>query len=459
MTAPAAREVAERLAAAGLGPLLAAARERVERLDGVRGTVRVDLPPEAVEALAGLMGWKAVPLHPRGGPVVVRLQDLDQRLRQSRYRVGLLEVLEAHGGPLVTRRQREEAAARQWQEQLAAIRTAAPPAARDWAASLEGDGPSARWYRRAYREDPATAREAALAVARALAALPCPPGKAPAGEPAEGELLAVFAARVTGDPHAFDPRRPAGALLLVALEELFGPPPPGLARSEARALLLGQAGLEVDSLSSTVLAAHLHGADHPVVAAMAAAGGGWPLPLAAVRRLRFAPGTGPAFVVENPQVFEYLVRGAARLPAHRRPPLVCPAGFPSAAAVRLLDALHGAGYTLYYSGDFDQQGLTIARWVLERYPRAVPWRMRPDDYRRAAGLPGAGAAEALSAAERAWLEALDGPLADTARAMAAAGRPAYQERLVDVLLADLLASGAGAGQGCGAAASGCADCH
>lgn len=290
--------------------------------------------------------------------------------------MGLLEVLAAHGGPVVTR----------WEQ----------------------------------------AEQAALAMARALALLPL----------AAGELLAVFAARVTGDPHAFDARRPAGALLLAALADWLGAPSPGLRDSEARALLLGAVNLEVDGVSSTVLAAFLDGCAHPVIAAMARQGGGWPLPLSAVRQADLAPGRGrPVYIVENPQVFESLVRSVAAMEAGRRPMLLCTGGFLSAAGVSLLERLHRREYALRYGGDFDRNGLSIARWLIERYPGLSPWRMGPQDYLAALGGQEPGR---LPAADRDWLRQVEGPLAATARIMAERGAPAYQESLVPSLLTDLM---------------------
>lgn len=423
----------------GLGPLLDAARRRIERLEDVRGTVNVMLTDEGLQALNGLIGFRGRPGMPLTPLVNVRLAELDRGLRASRFGVGLMDVLVADGGPIVTRRQRADAAVERFRAQQMRIAAAAPaaPAAQQWVADLAGDGPCAARYRRLYADDPQVAERAAIAVARAIAEL----SERTAASAAGGELLAVFAARLTGDPHAFDAGTPAGSLLVAALAERYGEPGEGMRASEARALLLSRAGLDIDDLSSTVLVANLRGSDHPVLAAMADWGGGWPLPLSEARRVSFAPANGvPAYVVENPQVFAYLVRATQGLPAAARPALVCPAGFPSAAAVRLLDALHAGGYTLAYGGDFDRNGLIIAKWMHDRYPGARAWRMSPDDYARAAAADGdSGTVVApLSDDDRRWLLYTPlGPLSETARAMAHAGRPAYQERLVAELAADL----------------------
>lgn len=423
-----ARTVAERWREAGLGELLAKMRSRVEDLDGVRGTVRLGppLPQRSLDELAAVIGWAALQRAGRGGELRISLPELDRRLRNSRFAVTLVAVLEADGGPLIPRGQREREAAARWEDQLRVLVESVPAgsAAGRWATGLGGTSPSAKWYRRRYGQDPPEAVRVALAVAKALAALE--------DQPRAGELLALFAARVTGDPHTYDPSTPAGILLLKALAEVYGDSPAPLAPSQGRAWLLSQAGLGTDGVSSTVLVANLKGSDHPVIEAMTIHGGGWPVPLAEVRMLRLAASQAKAFVVENPQVFEYLEHQTRGLPAGLRPTLVCTGGFLSAAATTLLDNLRATGCRILYGGDFDRNGLVIAGWLLERYEVEL-WHMRPEDYQCAVAET---SGELLTTSDREWLRHLRGPLAPTAAAMAERGLPAYQERLTKVLLGD-----------------------
>ena len=424
-----AGEAARRLQASGLGVLLAEARRRIEANDAVAGTAVVALGREEQAALADLVGWRRLRRGFGDGLVRVPVAELDAALRQSRFGVGLLEVLEADGGVVVTRRARREQADAAWVEQLQRIAAGVGPGAavRQLVDALTADGSCGRWYRRAYREHAAGAERDVLWAAQALQALASSGG---------GGLLAVFAAGITGDPHAFDRGRPAGVLLYGALREFGGPPPEGLGDAEAWSFALARAGLDTDDVSSTVLAAHLGGARHPVLAAMASAGGGWPLPLGAVRDLAFEPARErSAFVVENPQVFAHLVRSVVA----GGPALVCTSGFLSAAAIRLLDALHAAGYVLWYGGDFDRNGLVIADDLCRRYAGLRPWRMGPEDYAEAARVVSPDAA--LPARDAEWLARLKGPLGPTAQAIVAAGMAAYQERLVERLLEDLWGTG------------------
>lgn len=427
-------EALKELRRSGLEPLLAAARQKIWEQNGVRGQVRVALTRPQQQELANLLGRSVS----HGSLTRVDLRKLDAALQQSRYHVGLTDVLEAAYGPLLTRQREREEASDRWQKWLAELWAQLPasPAVQAWFDGIAGGfSPSGRWVRRTYGSQPSRAAGAVAAVGKALTMLPGPQGKR--------ELLAVFAASVTGDPHAFDAGEPAGALLEHALEEQFAPPPEGLRASESRALLLGRAGLGVDQVSSTVLVAHLAGATsaegpHPMVAAMTVCGGAWAVTLGEVRRWKSASAHGArAYVVENPPVFEWLLQRLEREPAERRPTLLCTGGFLSAAAVCLLDLLAAEGTALWYGGDFDRNGLAIASWLAKRYPSQFrPWRMDPEDYRAAAANGG----RALSEKDRAHLLDLEGPLAETAQAVVREGQVAFQEQLVAQLSEDILGS-------------------
>lgn len=416
---------------AGLEPLLVAVRQKIYEQDGVRGKVAVMLGTTERDELANLLGRMAQITK----VIRVDLRELDAALGRSRFRTGLIDVLEAGYGPLVTRRQERVHAEARWQAWLAALGRAIPEdfTVRVWFDALVGGtSSSGRWARRAYLADAARAAKAITAVGRALTVLPALKG--------QYELLAIFATEITGDPHAFDLGEPAGTLLDHALAERFEITPVGLHRGEERALLLDQAGLGVNQVSSTVLVAYLstasaQGRFHPVIKAMVEYGGGWPLTLGEVRTWNAVQARGDCcYIVENPPVFEYLLKRVGSEASERRPTLICTGGFLSAAAVRLLDLLSAAGTKLYYGGDFDRNGLVIATWLATRYQDCFrAWRLAPDDYQVAVALGG----KKLSVEDRNYLSAMEGPLAETARVVTEGKFAAYQESLVRMLISDI----------------------
>ena len=91
----------------------------------------------------------------------------------------------------------------------------------------------------------------------------------------------------------------------------------------------------------------------------------------------FAPGL-LVRLCENPAV---VVRAESDLGA-RASPLVCIGGWSGSAVCALLDAFKLAGARFEHHGDFDWEGLAIARWLRERYG-AQPWRYGAAEYQAA----------------------------------------------------------------------------
>src|SRR5207245_3307461 len=120
--------------------------------------------------------------------------------------------------------------------------------------------------------------------------------------------------------------------------------------------LYGAVGLRVDTISSSVAVSNLVSASYhndtpdPLVQSA-----GKRVLLLPMRQLlewkRLTPASTRIYIFENPQVFEEAI--AALESARSLPTLVCTSGWPSAAALRLLDQLLEASpdNCLYYSGD------------------------------------------------------------------------------------------------------------
>lgn len=249
------------------------------------------------------------------------------------------------------------------------------------------------------------------------------------------ERLPFFANRVLGDPHGFDLETEAGALFLQALAFLRGAPPEeGI---EGKSLLLYDFRLLRDDLFNFVSCAFLRGfgAAGEILYWRAAAEICAPLNLPLreiVRAARVAPllGMPPAvFIVENSGVFSALLDRMER--AGRRAPLVCLHGQCKMASWALLDRLAAGGAALYYSGDFDPEGLQIAQQLLRRYGGALRlWHFSSGDYQKPAA--------ALSEARLRKLRGVDHPLLrPLAEAIARQKKSLYQESFVEALWSDI----------------------
>src|SRR5262249_26248890 len=115
------------------------------------------------------------------------------------------------------------------------------------------------------------------------------------------------------------------------------------------------------------------------------------------------------------------------------PTLICTAGWPSAAALRLLSLLTESSpeVVLHYSGDFDLQGLRIAAHLLARFPQHCRlWYFDPPAYLAALHHQGT----LLEEDERAGLQTLSEEFAGLSAAMQESGKKAYQEGIMQLLL-------------------------
>jgi uncharacterized protein (TIGR02679 family) len=265
-------------------------------------------------------------------------------------------------------------------------------------------------------------------------------------EPESPERLALFAQRTSGDPHALDPDKAAGRLLLLALSDLAKnkeESSSSLTKSpqdRAQELhLYGGAGLLVDTISSSVAVFNLASASYhndtpdPLVQSA-----GKRVLLLPMRQLlewkRLVPASTRIYVFENPQVFEEAI--AALASARTLPTLVCTSGWPSAAALYLLDQLlkESPENCLYYSGDFDLKGLQIASFLAARHPgRCHLWHFDAFTYEVALK---AGGIE-VGASELGLLNTLPEAFKPLVTKMQEKQKWAFQEGIVELLVKDM----------------------
>jgi uncharacterized protein (TIGR02679 family) len=443
---------------AGLSRLLVRLREKYVELGQVGGQVLLaDSTAGERREIASFLGKPPY----QDADIKVRLVDVDKALRQSGFECTLADVLTAFfpDQPLVTRPQQRTARAMQqadFRTALLTIVTALPQASRGrrWLAQgLHGQ----EWLYSRYKNAPLEEQQRQLALIRYIAnVLNQLPGTD------KPERLALFAQRTSGDPHALDPNRAAGRLLLLALNDFSieanqpaqsSTPDALTPQDRAHELrLYNDVGLLVDTISSNVAVFNLAGAffsdgtPDPFVQAA-----GRRVLLLPLRQLLEWQSALPApqseadrslvldiYVFENPQVFEEVIASAenGNHACKEIPTLVCTAGWPSMAALKLLDLLlaQSPATTLNYSGDFDLKGLQIAASLMARYPgRCQPWHFDPASYAvalQAGGMP-------ARTSELALLHALPDVFAPLTTIMQEQQQWAYQEGITALLVADV----------------------
>lgn len=449
--APNVRRAVDFFAQAGLSYLLELMREKYIEVGQVGGQVVIaKSTPQQRRELASFLGKPSY----TGETLKVRLRDVDSALQKSGFACTLFDVLQAIAPQeqLVTRKERRVAHNTHqsaFHEALQALLTQVTPDSRAYQWLVHGQH-GIEWLYTRYKNLPRQEQEQQLQlvqfVLHALSQLP---------DAHSPERLALLAQRVSGNPHALDTGTATGRLFLLALQDLATTTTqsmsaeededkhelPSMSQSRIQEVLLyASFGLLVDTISSNVAAFNIRGAtfrngDTDQLVEVA----GQRILLLPLRQIREWQSVTPTqqriYVFENPQVFEEVVE---QLPRQREmPSLICTSGWPSVAALLLLDLLlaQSPDNTLYYSGDFDLKGLQIAAYLLFHYPRrCTMWHIDPDAYEIASQNGGIVA----KTNELDLLDTLPDVFATLIERIRERGMWAYQEGVTRVLIEDVL---------------------
>jgi uncharacterized protein (TIGR02679 family) len=390
------------------------ARARLQRGETLTGTIRLSEPSAAQrEALRRMLGLGQL----RGEGIAVRLEELDALLVQAQICSGLAEAVVELMGPVSNLRQTRREATAAW-EQLFAEQRARWEPLRDhpglltWLESLRMKGVLLRIT----GGDVHRARDLLAALGRLIAALP-----------ARLTTRSELAARLFADAHALDDDQVLGRLGLQAAAAWAGLEP--VERADGRREVWERVGVLVDTLSAPLLVFNLRAEMDSVAGRLLGlhAGSQEPARLSARCLLRQPPTfttamTGRSvFACENPSI----VAAAADRLGERCAPLLCTEGQPRTAAHLVLRALHEAGITIRYHGDFDWPGVAITNLLIDRHG-VRPWRMAAADFLAA---PPGTALQGSPVVPR-WDSELGA-------AMQQRGCAVHEEQILELLLADL----------------------
>lgn len=268
------------------------------------------------------------------------------------------------------------------------------------------------------------------------------------------ERLPVFAHRVTRNPHAFDLDRDEGRLFVYALQYLrHMREPHQIMEAQLNAEEMNELYVKFYIIKDDILnfvtcigiTAYPEGEDQPLSVWHAACEERAVLnvPLREILRMnRCIPAaalqTGAekaVFIIENSGLYSSIIGKLMNfgldLPL---PAIICSHGQFKLAALLLLDKLTQEGVTLYYSGDFDPEGLMMAQKLLKRYPgNVILWHMTCDDYIRCLSE------ETIDSERMKQLDKITEPVLFSLQyAMRTNPCAGYQEELLDDLLQDLV---------------------
>ena len=222
-------------------------------------------------------------------------------------------------------------------------------------------------------------------------------------------------------------------MLIDALCIVYGFSPPS--NQQETAELLYKSGILIDEISNYItlsgLLAYKDGRVHSVWKAAIDEDEVLQVPLANLVQIdRITSPTGKGFVVENPAVFSSILD---EFNGEVVPPLICSYGQVKLAGLVVLDKLAREGTEIYYSGDFDPEGLLIADKLAQRYNgRLKLWHYGIKDYRKTLSE------HTLSSKRLSMLGSIKtSALQDVAKEMLILKRSGYQELLLVELIKDI----------------------
>ncbi|MDR7077413.1 uncharacterized protein (TIGR02679 family) [Neobacillus niacini] len=353
-------------------------KEKYRSLGRVGGTVSIQFfSIKEVESIAGFFGQSAEDIFEKGK---VSLLSFEKQLSRTGFPDWtLIELLEEILEEPILTKSIEKGLENEKERNFFQELLAACPQGSWWWDWIESRPPDSRWIWSLYKQDSIELLEKLKTVFSAFQDLSFHNKKY--------ERLPLFAQRTTGNPHFFDSNLVTGKLLINCMQvdqQLKGLREPGMPKTtEELNDLLSSYGLMRDDLWSFVscrgfLAKGEMGI-HPVWKAAAEIGTVLNVPFKELLKLKSIwPESGrKVWVVENSSVCSTIVDEVPRAP------VICTHGQLRTASWMMLDLLVESGYQLFYSGDFDPEGILIAQRLKDRYQDLVTvWRMDADSYEK-----------------------------------------------------------------------------
>lgn len=245
------------------------------------------------------------------------------------------------------------------------------------------------------------------------------------------EYLAVFAANLTGNPHAFDEGSEGGQFLSQLVEweikrQKTTLPDGRLFQSLKKQRMYLEAGILKDDISNYAVLSGVRvqkktGEMHKGMDGFLKEAETVQVPLSnIVEWEKIICPDRKIYIVENPSIYAILVQHF-----QGRSACMCMNGQPKLSALLVLELLAASGVTVYYAGDFDPEGLLIAQKLKQYYKGELwYWHMQAEDYERSKPKV------AISPRRQRMLEKIqDEELVRTAQAILKKGKSGYQENI------------------------------
>lgn len=248
----------------------------------------------------------------------------------------------------------------------------------------------------------------------------------------DSENLPMFSSKITKDPHYFDVDKPAGKILIHGIcFELKREYPRDV---EETAELLYSAGILKDDVSSSIatygLKAYKKNYELDFIYRFTEFGEPLIFTLGNLSKIdKFLCNKNRLFIFENPSLFSEVIKRTGRL----NPSIICTSGQLKLASLILLDKIIEDVEEIYYSGDFDPEGIIIANKLKMRYGNKLNfWRFDIEDYLKVISY------KKISSISKAKLDNIENselsPLIEKIKEKGLAG---YQELLIEDYIYDI----------------------
>lgn len=354
----------------GFSRIMVAIREKYKSLGKMGGTIKLDnLTMEEKEALTGFLKKNYYKTS-----TTINIERFQAALESTPFEgLSLIEILEEYfGNDILTHREKVEIYNEEREKFFEEILNSIDGIAYNWLEFVLSNRENAyRLISQGYNKNKKELKRDLLFAAKGLNNLPF--------LNKEKERLAIFASKISKNPHTFDENTNCGKLFLNGIVYILDLDYPMDAEEKAETLY--KAGIIKDEISNYTicsgLLAYKNGEIHE----------GWegfykssePLQLSIWNLSKIDKVISldnKVYIFENPTVFSEILH---RLP--NKLSLVCTYGQVKLASLILLDKLIENKTTLYYSGDFDPEGLIIADKLKTRYKdNLILWRYSKDDY-------------------------------------------------------------------------------
>lgn len=246
--------------------------------------------------------------------------------------------------------------------------------------------------------------------------------------------IAIFASKISGNPHFLDRNSGDGSTLFVSiLAYIFKEDYPTDSKSWYE--LLEKANLIKDEIAGSLAIFNIH----LIIKNTNHQGAEWcykykqPFMLAYCNLVNVDKATTDnnlVYVVENEMVFTTLQKEIK----DNDIALICTSGQPSLTAQKLIELLVKGNNRIFYSGDIDPEGLGICDRLWKKYPNNItPWLMNKNDYLASISN------EEVSVQRLSLLDKIENPiLKETSILLKENKKAAYQENMISTFIKHLL---------------------